>query len=188
MKRLCLILFILFSNTFVFATDFDFIIQGYLPTVPGFSVGNYNQEIYKLEDGQFDWFKNFCGEVRIDILTKGRWTLSAGFLCGGFVSSQVDSMNFSLGVGLYHKNKPEAFNLTGTCLYFYPMYLLPIMFNYQPLYYKWKSAWDIGYNFCFEYLSLYLFQRNIFLFSAKEFKVVPEIGLAIGMYFPKHSF
>ena len=163
----------------------------YLPSLLGLVNGN-NAFLGLREDySEVDDCSNFMIEGRGSIVSVKNVTFSWSFAMGGYMEKNgsskenLFSVDLSLGAGLYyHIQGPTPFVLNGLCFYLYPLYQIPIYTEgYEP-YLKWKTAFDIGYNFLLiENISVYPYVRNVFAWNSGDFRYGLDLGIAIGFYY-----
>ena len=186
-KNIILLLFMINSLSIFAKTDGN--IQLYFPSFLGNSVswvGSSSPLYYMGNDNESGFSAE--GEARIEITTLNKFAFSWAVGFGGYgleteTGSEGGSLFLSAGSGVFYNFIPEQPSLAGPCIYFYPAYKIPCYWEKGTPYYFWKSSLDIGFNFCISRFSIYLYEKTIFAWHESKIKVIPDFGLAVGIYF-----
>lgn len=147
---------------------------------------------------------SFMMEGRGEITTINKFSFVYGFGCSSYVETETSdnhkytSLDVSLGVGIYCRPFFETYSLTGTYLFFYPIFNLPVYVldditnttAYGANDYYWKIAADLGYTFSvFDYFTCSPYMRSIIGWLDEDLDVALDFGFTIGYYFhDKHYF
>ena len=73
-------------------------------------------------------------------------------------------------------------SMTGFCIYLYPAYKIPCYWEKGSPKYFWKSSIDFGFNYCISKCSIYLYEKTVFAFNKSEIRIIPDFGIAVGIY------
>lgn len=163
--------------------DFHFYLPSWLGVVTGHSSVMGMRQNYDIIDDCIVYMIESRGSIKQVKNTVFSWSFGGG----GYIENnkKIDdymSFDISLGFGVYF---PYDMNylLSGFCIYFYPMYQVPI-YTEGESYFKWKNAIDIGYNFViFNALSVYSYIRNMVAYNGHDCRYMIDFGIAIGLYF-----
>lgn len=190
-KKLLLTCILLALSSSLFA-HFDALLQVYAP----FSVFNYNsgKDSILFEQPNFTTFSNTLSisiETRFKMFNVGKINFSGGVMFTPFLDTFNTSkqiFSFSTGIGAnydflsflsWHRD------LSGLTVFVYPIFYFPLFTNGTNISYRFKSAFEVGYNITLaKYFTVYLFERNIVCWDVNNFRFLPDFGFAIGFNFP----
>ena len=168
----------------------DFEIKIYTPSLFGIVCGNNPYLELREDSNSAGSCFNLEIETRGSLLSFGKFTLGYSVCFGSYIEinknpDDLFSFDISLGAGLnYNLFDSDNFLLKGICVYLYPMYDFPVFSRGYALNLKWKTAFDVGYNFILlDCISVYPYVRNIFGFNSNDFRYGFDCGIALGFYF-----
>lgn len=187
-KRLAVSCFFLLLLSSLFA-DFDALLQIYAP----FSAFNINSGkngiLFEAPSPRTPTDTlSLSIETRFKITSIGKVNLSGGVMFTPFwdsLNSNKQIFAFSTGIGANYNFFWWDRALSGITVFVYPLYYFPLFVNNDTISYRFKSAFDIGYNLIVaQYFSIYAFERNVLCWDSNHFQFLPDFGFAVGFNFP----
>ncbi len=169
----------------------DIDIKFYLPSCSGIVTGNNVFSSLNVDSSDLGEIIKFMIEGRMEIYSFNDYlTFSLSLASGGLVEgpkasnpgTEHTSLNGSLGCGLYfHPAGDIQCALSGLCVYFYPLYDIPLYREGDSLI-QWKSAFDLGFSFNFlNVVSIYPYSRMICSWQ-ENLRISFDVGVALGAY------
>ena len=106
--------------------------------------------------------------------------------------SKAFQLGVSLGAGVFFNSwksyinleEKEMLPLTGSCVFIYPVYEMPVVRIGGTPYWDWKYAIEAGLNYTFMHVSVYPFFRGIGMERDvfKNMGIAFDAGVLIGLY------
>lgn len=186
----------LFFSLCLFAKDFELMFS--TPSLTGLVCGKNTflgqTQDYENISGGFNYSIQGFGEI----VSVGKFTFAyspaMNFYTQKFKNSNEKDfqLGLSLGAGVFFNNwesftsqGKEILPLTGTCVFLYPLYELPVINIGEKPYWSYKYAFEAGFNYTFKKFSIYPYFRTIGMLQKKENipGIAFDLGILIGIYF-----
>lgn len=183
--------------------DIDF--RFYLPSLAGITTGNNPYMKLRNNENSLNVTNSisFMLEGRGEIATINKVSFAFGFGCEGYVEIQTNdehrysAFEISLGAGVYYRPFFEKYSLSGSYLFVYPVFNLPVYVlddstnsvAYGANDYYWKIATDLGYSLSiFDIVTFSPYMRTIIGWLDGDVDVGLDFGFTVGFYFHDRNY